>query len=154
MHLARKDLIAPLYLLHNLGRFQLLLLSQVPNLLQCDHMSKQSNIHIKVDLDEHLVPEKIMWQATDSPEPGTNSAKAMMLSFWDAAEKAALKIDLWTKSMMVDEMAEYMFQTFMIMADTYGNATKYTEDAESIRVFAKEFMKKFQERQKQETKNS
>lgn len=117
-------------------------------------MSKQSNIHIQVDLNDQQVPEKISWQATDSPDSGTNTAKAMMLSFWDSAEKAALKIDLWTQSMMVDEMAEYFYQTFMIMADTYGNATQYTQDAESIRSFAKEFMKKFQERQKQENKIS
>jgi hypothetical protein len=35
----------------------------------------------------------------------------MMLSFWDGSEKAALRIDLWTKDMMVDEMADFFYQT-------------------------------------------
>jgi hypothetical protein len=32
-------------------------------------------------------------------------------------EKAALRIDLWTKDMMVDEMADFFYQTLMTMAE-------------------------------------
>ena len=31
-----------------------------------------------------------------------------MLSFWDSTDKSALRIDLWTKDMMVDEMADFL----------------------------------------------
>ena len=74
----------------------------------------------------------------------SQKAKAMMISFWDGAEKAALRIDLWTKDMMVDEMADFFYQTLMTMADTYGRATKYNEQVEEMKTFAKEFYEKFQ----------
>ena len=79
-------------------------------------------------------------------------AKAMMISFWDGAEKAALRIDLWTKDMMVDEMADFFYQTMMTMADTYGRATKYTEQVEEMKKFAKDFYEKFKEKQLKENK--
>ncbi len=75
-----------------------------------------------------------------------------MISFWDGAEKAALRIDLWTKEMMVDEMADFFYQTLMTMADTYGRATKYQTDAEEMKEFAKAFYGKFRERQMKENK--
>jgi hypothetical protein len=35
----------------------------------------------------------------------------MMVSFWDGADKAAMRIDLWTQQMMVDEMADFLSRT-------------------------------------------
>lgn len=32
-----------------------------------------------------------------------------MFGFWDGAEQSAMRIDLWTKNMMVDEMGEFFF---------------------------------------------
>ena len=40
-------------------------------------------------------------------------AKAMCIAFWDGADKTALRIDLWTKDMMVDEMADFYYQMFI-----------------------------------------
>ena len=67
----------------------------------------------------------------------------MMLAFWDAADKSALSIDLWTKDMMVDEMADFFYQTFMTMADTYNRATHHDELVAAMKQFAKDFYKKF-----------
>ena len=64
---------------------------------------KQSSINIDVLLDQERVPSQISWTATDTAADRTRMAKAMMLAFWDGAEKTALRIDLWTKEMMVDE---------------------------------------------------
>lgn len=105
-------------------------------------------------MDENRVPAAIQWQATESTAANAQKAKAMMLAFWDNADKAALRIDLWTKDMMVDEMADFIFQTLMTMADTYGRATKYTDQVDDMKTFAKDFYKKFQEKQLQENKAS
>ena len=67
-------------------------------------------------------------------------------------DKAALRIDLWTKDMMVDEMADFFFQTMMTMADTYGRATKYTEQVEEMKKFAQDFYEKFKAKQLKENK--
>ena len=74
-------------------------------------------------------------------------AKAMLLSFWDGAEKSALRIDLWTKKMMVDEMADFYYQTFMTMADSYERATQQHDQADELKAFAREFLKKFKAKQ-------
>ena len=78
----------------------------------------KSTITIDVMTDENRVPDSISWSATDTSVDNAQKAKAMMISFWDGTEKAALRIDLWTKDMMVDEMADFFYQTMMTMADT------------------------------------
>ena len=112
----------------------------------------KSTITIDVMTDENRVPDSIAWSATDTTVENAQKAKAMMISFWDGAEKAALRIDLWTKEMMVDEMADFFFQTMMTMADTYGRATKYTEQADEMKKFAHDFYGKFKEKQLKENK--
>lgn len=112
----------------------------------------KSTITIDVHLNENKVPENITWKASDSTIVDAQKAKAMMLAFWDGAEKAALRIDLWTKDMMVDEMADFFYQTFMTMADTYDRATQHKEVVDDMKKFAHEFYHKFRERQLKENK--
>lgn len=111
-----------------------------------------STISIDVQLDEQKVPQAINWKASDSTADMTQPARAMMVAFWDAADKSALRIDLWTKEMMVDEMADFYYQTLMGMADTYMRATQQKEMMEDMKAFAKEFYKKFRDSQLQENK--
>jgi gliding motility-associated protein GldC len=112
----------------------------------------KSTITIDVMTDENRVPSSIEWMATDTTAENAQKAKAMMISFWDGSEKAALRIDLWTKDMMVDEMADFFYQTMMTMADTYGRATKYTEQVEEMKKFARDFYERFKEKQLKENK--
>ena len=112
----------------------------------------KSTITIDVVTDENRVPDSISWTATDTSAENAQKAKAMMISFWDGAEKAALRIDLWTKEMMVDEMADFFYQTMMTMADTYGRATKYTEQVTEMKEFARNFYEEFRQRQLKENK--
>ena len=70
-----------------------------------------STIQLNVHLDEQKVPEKIFWQAAEGGIYNPTEAKAFMLSIWDLQESACLRIDLWTKKMMVDEMNDFFFQT-------------------------------------------
>ncbi|HMC99972.1 MAG TPA: hypothetical protein VKH37_07460, partial [Ferruginibacter sp.] len=67
----------------------------------------KSTIQIDVLLDPNKVPEQINWSASDSSAEMMQKAKAMCLAFWDGADKTAMRIDLWTKEMMVDEMADF-----------------------------------------------
>ena len=113
---------------------------------------KQSSINIDVFLDADQVPEQISWQATDTTADSARKAKAMMLAFWDGADKTALRLDLWTKEMMVDEMGDFFYQTFMTMAETYHRATHQAELVDDIKRFAKDFYSKFRAQQLKENK--
>lgn len=112
------------------------------------YMAQSSTIQLQVGLDENKVPETIHWQAAEGGVHKPTEAKAFMLSIWDLNESAALRIDLWTKKMMVDEMNDFFFQTFMTMADTYQRATNQAELADEIRTFSKAFKTKMEENMK------
>lgn len=112
----------------------------------------KSTITIDVMLDADRIPQSIGWNTSDTSIENGQKAKAMMLAFWDGAEKTALRIDLWTKDMMVDEMADFFYQTMMTMADTYGRATQYKDQVEEMKKFAHDFYHKFNDRQMQENK--
>jgi gliding motility-associated protein GldC len=116
-----------------------------------ESMSK-STITIGVKMDENRVPESIEWTAYDTSAENAQKAKAFMLSFWDSAEKTALRIDLWTKDMMVDEMADFFYQTIMTMADTYGRATNHADLVEEMKKYAHQFYHKSREKQLKENK--
>src|SRR5947199_9756310 len=105
----------------------------------------KSTITIDVNLDEQKMPDQISWRASETYAEEDRKAKAMFLSFWDGEDKAALRIDLWTKDMMVDEMADFFYQTFLSMADTYQRATRNEEMSQDIKKFAKSFYKQFQD---------
>ena len=112
----------------------------------------KSSITIDVELDSERVPSNIKWQATESTANEPQNAKAMMLSFWDAADKSALRIDLWTQKMMVDEMADFYYQTLMGMADSFQRSTGQTELVNDMKKFAQGFFQKFQEAQRNENR--
>lgn len=111
----------------------------------------QSTIQLQVSLDDKKIPEDIRWSASEQAGT-TRQAKAFLLSLWDGQEKTALRIDLWTKNMMVDEMDDFFYQTFITLADTYQRATQHTELAEDIRTFAKDLYKKARAVQLKENK--
>ena len=101
-------------------------------------------------LDPNKIPEQINWEAIDSTAEMKQRAKAMCLAFWDAADKSALRIDLWTKDMMVDEMGDFYYQMLMTMADTFNRATKQEELSEELKTFARSFFKKFMDKMHEE----
>ncbi len=103
----------------------------------------QSTITIDVLLDPEKIPEQINWSATDSAANMVQKAKAMSVAFWDGADKTALRIDLWTKDMMMDEMADFYYQMMMSMADTFNRATKQQDMSNDMKIFAKSFLEKF-----------
>ena len=113
---------------------------------------QKSTITIDVLLDPNKIPEQINWNASESSAAAAQKAKAMCLAFWDGANKEALRIDLWTKDMMVDEMADFYYQIMMTMADTFSRATQNQELTDDMKNFAKGFIKKFKAAQVKEQK--
>ena len=108
---------------------------------------QKSSINIDIVLDNNKIPQQINWKASDSSADMAQKAKALCLAFWDAEDKSALRIDLWTKDMMVDEMGDFFYQMLMTMADTFKRATQQEALSEEMKTFAKGFVKKFRETQ-------
>jgi len=107
---------------------------------------KTSEIKFTVTLDENNLPLAIDWQTTDNKEQ--SACKGLMVAMWDANENNTLRIDLWTKDMLVDEMKRFFHQNLLSMADTFKKATgeeKITEDL-------KDFCAHFADKMKLDTK--
>jgi gliding motility-associated protein GldC len=100
-------------------------------------MVKKSDIKLQIQLDENDVPEKINWTAEGSDKGGDNKSKAFMLALWDEEENNTLRIDLWTKEMMVDEMKKFACQNIITMADSFERSTGESAIAEEMREFGK-----------------
>lgn len=99
---------------------------------------KESEIKIKISLDENKVPEQIHWSAPDAGENDQKS-EAILMSLWDAQAQNSLRIDLWTKEMKVDEMKTFFHQTLTAMSDTYERATGDEKMAGDMRRFCQYF---------------
>ena len=100
-------------------------------------MSEQtSEITFKIKMDENQIPEHIQWVASDSEEKGL--CDAAFLTIWDKKEKNTLRIDLWTKDMMVDDMQIFFHQMMLSMSDTYARATGDSKISAEMKEFALE----------------
>ncbi len=101
-------------------------------------MMKESEIKIKIQLDENKVPEQILWSAPDAGEINQKS-EAILMSLWDSEVQNSLRIDLWTKEMKVDQMKTFFHQTLVAMSDTYERATNDEKMADDMRKFCQYF---------------
>jgi gliding motility-associated protein GldC len=84
---------------------------------------KKSTINFTIQLDKQNVPEKILWDATDKPEPGLSETKSISIALWDHKEKNTLRIDLWSKDMPVDEMKRFYIDCIGGIAQSMLSAT-------------------------------
>jgi gliding motility-associated protein GldC len=94
---------------------------------------RESQINVRIGLDEASIPESISWQATEGVSNQYNAAEAMVLALWDSQAKEALRIDLWTKEMSKDDMDRLVFQTIMTLADSYDRAVGSEEGSKILR---------------------
>lgn len=101
---------------------------------------KTSEINFKVTLDENSLPLSINWEARGMNEK--SSCKSVLISLWDAKENNTLKIDLWTKDMLVDEMKVFFHQTLLSMADTLKKSTGEEKMAEDLKDYCAHFADK------------
>ena len=101
---------------------------------------KTSEINFKVTLDENNLPLGINWEADSMNESG--SSKSVFIALWDSKENNTLKIDLWTKDMLADEMKIFFHQTLLSMADTLKRATGEEKMAEDLKDYCAHFAEK------------
>jgi gliding motility-associated protein GldC len=106
-------------------------------------IKQNSEIKIKIALDENKVPEEIFWTAKDGGIDN-EASKAIMLSVWDHKKKDTLRMDLWTKDMPVDEMKQFYHQTLVAMADTFERATEDQKMGATMRDFCDYFAEKLE----------
>ncbi len=66
----------------------------------------------------------------------------MLLALWDPKQRNAMRIDLWTREMTIQEMNEFVFQTLMSLADSYTSATQNRNIGAEMKIFAREFIEK------------
>ncbi|WP_027001807.1 gliding motility protein GldC [Hugenholtzia roseola] len=85
---------------------------------------KQSEIRFHVELDQESIPDKIFWRATDAPFEGQAEAKAIMISVWDVKEQNTLRLDLWTKDMLIDDMKIFCLESLLGLTTTMAQATQ------------------------------
>lgn len=106
-------------------------------------VAKRSKIQIEVSLDDANHPIDIQWKSDDNPH-GTdyNTAKAMLVSFFDKEHLDTFKIDLWTTELQVVEMDRLMFQTLKALTDTYHKATRNDDLANDMAKFVEYFGRK------------
>ncbi len=84
---------------------------------------KQSEIRLVIELDDNNFPDKIFWNATDSPSGQPEETKAISLSMWDPKNLDTMRIDLWAKDMMLEDMKRFMIDAIGGMAQTLREAT-------------------------------
>ncbi|MDC6390776.1 gliding motility protein GldC [Maribacter sp. PR1] len=101
----------------------------------------ESEIKLRVGLDENRVPEKLYWSAQDGGIDN-EEAKAMLLSVWDSKNQESLKIDLWTKDMPVEEMKIFFHQTLVSLSDTFMRATQDEKMTATMKDFCAYFAEK------------
>lgn len=101
-------------------------------------MDRTSEIRLAVRSDADGV-QSIRWHADDAPEPGEQTAEAMILALWDGDRRNALRIDLWTPRLTVDDMNDFVYQTLSSLADSYRRATGNDDLMAEIKGFARTF---------------
>lgn len=66
------------------------------------------------------------------------------MSVWDHKTKEALRIDLWTKDMPLDEMKIFFHQTLTAMSDTFERATNDKKMSDTMKDFCEYFAEKLE----------
>jgi gliding motility-associated protein GldC len=84
---------------------------------------KKSNISFTIELDQNNVPEKILWDATEKPDPGLTETKSISIALWDHIQKNTLRIDLWAKDMPVEDMKRFHIECLGGVAQSILSAT-------------------------------
>jgi gliding motility-associated protein GldC len=101
-------------------------------------MTRTSEIRLAVHSGADGVTD-IRWEADDAPDPGEQAAEAMILALWDGQRRNAMRIDLWTPRLTVDDMNDFVYQTLLSLGDSYHRATGNDDLMAEIKSFARAF---------------
>ncbi|RAV98099.1 gliding motility protein GldC [Pseudochryseolinea flava] len=105
---------------------------------------KKSTISFTVELDAQNVPEKILWDATDKPDPGLSQTKSISVALWDHTQENTLRIDLWTKDMPVDDMKRFHVECLGGIAQSILSSTNDEFMANEINALCERLVKHVQ----------
>ena len=101
-------------------------------------MMKKSKISFEIQLNENNIPQKIQMSSTDG-QLKKIEVKSFLISAWDKKTNETLRIDLWTKDMMVSEMLIMYHQTLLSMASSLEKATNESNLADALRDYCRFF---------------
>lgn len=118
------------------------------NLRNIINKMRKSDIKFLIELDQQNIPEKISWEATDNPTGKREETKAVSLSIWDPYQKNTLRIDLWTKDMVVEDMKQFVVESISGMAEMIKNATNDEFMSGEMKELCKKLVKHIDEEQK------
>ena len=99
---------------------------------------RKTQITVEVELDENHIPERMTWNAQDGGVE-QQETKATMISVWDDKTMEALRIDLWTKDMPLDQMKMFIHQILVSLGNTYERASGEEDVARWMVEMAEEF---------------
>tara|TARA_B100000700_G_C14962706_1_gene817317 strand:- start:523 stop:861 length:339 start_codon:yes stop_codon:yes gene_type:complete len=92
----------------------------------------KSKLTFELELDENNIPKKIIMNSSDNQAKDV-LLKSVIIAAWDEKTKETLRVDLWTKDMMVNEMFILYHQTLMSMANTLSKSTGQDKLAGALR---------------------
>jgi len=110
---------------------------------------KESEINLRIQLDDKNVPEKIYWNATDKEDQGEEETKSFSLNIWDQLNSNTLRIDLWTKDMPVDEMKRFYVDCLGGLAQSMLSSTGDEYMSTAMNRLCEKFVKHIEEENKQ-----
>jgi len=102
---------------------------------------RKSKISFEIELDENNLPQTISLN-TDDGQLKDVAIKSFLISAWDEKTNETLRIDLWTKNMMVNEMLIMYHQTLLSMATSLEKATNEHKLADALRDYCTFFGEK------------
>ena len=98
----------------------------------------KSKLPFDLQLDDNNVPKKIIMNSSDSQAEDV-LLKSVIIAAWDEKTKETLRVDLWTKDMMVNEMYIMYHQTLMSTANTLSKSTGQDQLAGALRDYCDYF---------------
>jgi len=99
---------------------------------------KKSTLKFDLELDENNVPKKIIMNSSDKQAENV-LLKSVIIAAWDEKTKETLRVDLWTKDMMINDMFIMYHQTLMSMANTLSKSTSQDKLAGALRDYCEFF---------------
>ena len=102
---------------------------------------RKSKISFEIELDENNLPQTISLN-TDDGQLKDVAIKSFLISAWDEKTNETLRIDLWTKNMIVNEMFIMYHQTLLSMATSLEKATNEHKLADALRDYCTFFGEK------------
>ncbi len=103
-------------------------------------MKSPSIIKLSVELDSNKVPKKIFWEASDLREK-KKTTNSFLLSLWDNETNNTLKINLWTKEMLMHDMKKFIHQTMFDFVDILKKSTGEEKSSKELEDFLIQFAK-------------